>query len=236
MPTESINKLAHLSNTGQFRAADLPPLHPNLAWPFFLKVLSAQTCISLPHIAGVPTTLEPLLLQKHRDASGRRIVIQIGGVKTTFCEEEGILAQKYRDRNGWCIAILFKSIDVRGRFHSPDHIDHMRINFELGCPNRFEIAIALHNQIASDLKSQSALQNCSRIASKSAENERRDLKSLRFQLRYSGLDMKSPEIWASKILDPHPQPQIFLSRFCAVGAQVPIGNSAGKPNLHTTAV
>ena len=29
--------------------------------------------------------------------------------------------QKYRDRNGSCIAILFKSIGVRGRFDSSDH-------------------------------------------------------------------------------------------------------------------
>ena len=27
---------------------------------------------------------------------------QIGGVYTTFCQEEGILLQKYRDRNGMC--------------------------------------------------------------------------------------------------------------------------------------
>ena len=47
-------------------------------------------------------------------------MIQIGGVYTTFCQEEGILLQKYRDRNGTCIAILFKSIGVRGRFDSPE--------------------------------------------------------------------------------------------------------------------
>ena len=47
-------------------------------------------------------------------------MIQIGGVYTTFCQKEGILLQKYRDRNGRCIAILFKSIRVRGRFDSPE--------------------------------------------------------------------------------------------------------------------
>ena len=47
-------------------------------------------------------------------------MIQIGGVCTTFCQEEGFLLQKYRDRNGRCIAILFKGIGVRGRFDSPD--------------------------------------------------------------------------------------------------------------------
>ena len=45
-----------------------------------------------------PLTL--ILLQKYRDTNGRRIVIQIGGVYTTFCQEEGIFLQKYRDRNG----------------------------------------------------------------------------------------------------------------------------------------
>ena len=48
-------------------------------------------------------------------------MIQIGGVYTTFCQEEGILLQKYRDRNGRSIAILLKSIGVRGRFDSPEH-------------------------------------------------------------------------------------------------------------------
>ena len=44
-----------------------------------------------------PLTL--ILLQKHRDTNGRRIAIQIGGVYTTFCQIEGILLQKCRDRN-----------------------------------------------------------------------------------------------------------------------------------------
>ena len=48
-------------------------------------------------------------------------MIQIGGAYTTFCQREGILLQKYRNRNGRCIAILFKSIGVRGRFDSPDY-------------------------------------------------------------------------------------------------------------------
>ena len=48
-------------------------------------------------------------------------MIQIGGAYTTFCQEEGILLQKYSDRNGRCIAILFQSIRVRGRFDSPDY-------------------------------------------------------------------------------------------------------------------
>ena len=47
-------------------------------------------------------------------------MIQIDGVYTTFCQQEGIRLQKYRDRNGRCIAILFKNIGVRGRCDSPD--------------------------------------------------------------------------------------------------------------------
>ena len=47
-------------------------------------------------------------------------MIQSGGVYATCCQEEGILLQKHGDRNGRCIAILFKSIGVRGRFDSPD--------------------------------------------------------------------------------------------------------------------
>ena len=67
---------------------------------------------------GRPLTL--ILLQKCRDTNGRRIVKQTGGGFCTVCQREGILLQKYRDRNGRCIAILFKSIGVRGRFDSPD--------------------------------------------------------------------------------------------------------------------
>ena len=71
--------------------------------------------------SNVPTTPPTLIfLQKYRHTNGSRIVIQIGGVYTTFCQEEGILLQKYRDRNGSCIAILFKSIGVRGRCDSPE--------------------------------------------------------------------------------------------------------------------
>ena len=68
-----------------------------------------------------------ILLQKHRDTNGRRVVIQIGGVYTTFCQEEGILLQKYHDRNGMCIAMLFKSIAARGRLDSPDGVNECLI-------------------------------------------------------------------------------------------------------------
>ena len=43
---------------------------------------------------GVPPTHDPklvILLQKHRDTNGRRTAIQIGGVYTLICQQEGIL-------------------------------------------------------------------------------------------------------------------------------------------------
>ena len=57
-------------------------------------------------------------------------MIQIGGVCTTFCQEEGMLSQKHRDRDGRFTAILFKGIGVRARFDSPDRgvIDHFHTN------------------------------------------------------------------------------------------------------------
>ena len=76
------------------------------------------------HRLGVfqqPLTLT--LLQKHRDTKWEPYRDTIGGVSTTFCQEEGILLQKYHDGNGRCIAILFKNIGVRGRFDSPEMID-----------------------------------------------------------------------------------------------------------------
>ena len=44
-------------------------------------------------------------------------------IGATLCQEEGIFLQKYRHRNGSCIAILFKSIGVRGCFDSPECLD-----------------------------------------------------------------------------------------------------------------
>ena len=46
-------------------------------------------------------------------------MIQVG-VCTTFCQEDGMLLQKYRDRNERCIAILHNNIGVGGRFDSPE--------------------------------------------------------------------------------------------------------------------
>ena len=38
--------------------------------------------------------LTGMLLQKSRDTNGSHIVIQLGGVYTTFCQEESILSSK----------------------------------------------------------------------------------------------------------------------------------------------
>ena len=82
----------------------------------------------------------PLTLIYFRDTNGRRIVIQLGGVLTTFCQEDGILLQKYRDRNGRCIAILFKSIGVRGRFDSleefPQNLKQITLSTSMSQPGR----------------------------------------------------------------------------------------------------
>ena len=40
-------------------------------------------------------------------------MIRIGDVYTTCCQLESILLQKYRDRNGRCITILFENTGVR---------------------------------------------------------------------------------------------------------------------------
>ena len=85
-----------------------------------LPVPSQNFQISEMKIGGVPTTPDPNTSEKYRDTNGRRIAIQIGGVHTTFCQEGDMLLQTYRDRNGRCITILFKSIRVRGRFDSPE--------------------------------------------------------------------------------------------------------------------
>ena len=61
-------------------------------------------------------------------------MIQSGGVCTTFCQREGILLQKYRDRNGRCIAILFKNVGVRGRCDSPDRRCYKVASYARNCP------------------------------------------------------------------------------------------------------
>ena len=108
--------------------------------------LSAFVCVCLRLLASAylgvfqrPLTL--ILPQKYRDTNGSRIVIQIGGVYTTFCQEEGILLQKYADRNGRCIAILFKSIGVRGRFTTVVVFCHHRS--ELLCRSIFSMTGSL---------------------------------------------------------------------------------------------
>ena len=67
-----------------------------------------------------PLTL--ILLQKYRNTNGRRIVIQIGGVYTTFCQEGGTLLQRYAIEMGGVSRYFFTCIGVRGRFDSPEGI------------------------------------------------------------------------------------------------------------------
>ena len=84
-----------------------------MPWIFFSD-LAFQACISFvvfqTKLGVLHRPLTLVLLQKYRDTNGRRIMIQIGGVYTTLCQEEGMLLLKYRDRNGRCIAILLKCI------------------------------------------------------------------------------------------------------------------------------
>ena len=67
-----------------------------------------------------PLTL--ILSQKYRDTNGSRIVIQIARWYIYyFLPGGGHTFAEVCHRNGRCIAILFKSIEVRGRFDSPEH-------------------------------------------------------------------------------------------------------------------
>ena len=74
----------------------------------------------LTQFGGVPTTPDPNTSAKASQYKWEAYRDANGGVKTTFYQGEGILLQKCRYRSGRCIAILFKSIGVRGRFDSPD--------------------------------------------------------------------------------------------------------------------
>ena len=64
--------------------------------------------------------LTRILLQKYRDTNGRRIVIQIGGVYTTFCHRESIHLQKYAIEMGGVSRYFFTCIGVRGQFDFPE--------------------------------------------------------------------------------------------------------------------
>ena len=64
-----------------------------------------------------PLTL--ILLQKYREITGSRIWIQIGA-SSAFCQEEGILFQKYRVEMGGVSRYFLKIIGVRGRCDSPE--------------------------------------------------------------------------------------------------------------------
>ena len=69
-------------------------------WPFphfVVLFLYAQD------FGSVPRTPDLIFLQKYRDTSGTRIMMRIGGVHTTFCQEEGIPRDSavHVDRSHW---------------------------------------------------------------------------------------------------------------------------------------
>ena len=81
-------------------------------------------------------------------------MIQTGGVYTTFCQEEGVHLQKHRNRKGRRIAILFKSVGVKGRFDSPDCL-LLRLQVYLSAIARSSTAAFSHgkNSQCSDISS-----------------------------------------------------------------------------------
>ena len=65
-------------------------------------------------LGGVPTTPDPNTSAKvSHDTNGSRIVMQIGGVYTTFCQEEGILLQKYAIEMG-AVSRCFSEVSRSG--------------------------------------------------------------------------------------------------------------------------
>ena len=72
-------------------------------------------------IGSASTTLDPNTSAKASRYKWEPYCDTIGGVYTTFCQEEGMLLQKYYEINGRCIAMGFNNIRVRGRFDSPDY-------------------------------------------------------------------------------------------------------------------
>ena len=77
-------------------------------------VWDPRICLRQESMGVSKRPLIRILLQNYRDANESHSVMQICGAYCTFCQEEGIFLQKYRNRNGRCIAILFESIRVRG--------------------------------------------------------------------------------------------------------------------------
>ena len=82
--------------------------------------LHFQNFVVMAFLGGVPTTPDP-------NTSATTIAMQWEAYRDTnwwciydFLPRGGHTFAKYRDRNGRCIAILFKSIGVRGRRDSPE--------------------------------------------------------------------------------------------------------------------
>ena len=118
--------------------------------------------------------------------------IQIGGAYATSNQEQGILSQTYRDTNGSCIVIPFKSIPVRG------------------CVNpwkrgRRTWATAVRKGFKILLSSEF------RQAPKREEVQFRTLRPQRFVLQSSSLDSSSRS--AMNPPHHHPPPQQKRSRF-----------------------
>ena len=71
------------------------------------------------HLAVSQRPLTLILLQKYCDTNGRRIAIQIGGVYTTFCQEEGILLQTYAIEMGGVSRYFSKVLGSGVDFYFP---------------------------------------------------------------------------------------------------------------------
>ena len=71
-----------------------------LRWQFPLASRSVVTPLARQWIGSVPTTPDPDTSARASRYKWEPYRDTIGGVYTTFCQEEGMFLQKYRDRNG----------------------------------------------------------------------------------------------------------------------------------------
>ena len=92
--------------------------HQNFTTFFTLKITMSKEICHLVLTLGT-TLCNLILLQKFRYTNGRRIVIDIGDVYATFCQEEGILLQSIAIEMGG-VSRHFSKASVRSRLDSPD--------------------------------------------------------------------------------------------------------------------
>ena len=124
-----------------------------------------------------PLTL--ILPQKYRDTNGRRIVIQIGGVYTTFCHREGILLQKYAIEMGG-VSRYFSQVSGSG-------VDStLLIKINQGSPNNQGKegqgnAVVLSAVVRRNTRKRAQTQVCKR-AQMSAKGSKRAQKSVRIRI------------------------------------------------------